>query len=127
MIKKCNNILKYMKTKGHSNPAFLLAQVGAHAANKFAERIASLELTPPDSGILSMLHRAEDISQQDLAERLGIHPSRLVAILDALEARGIVKREANPDDRRQYALRLTDKGKETLVAIGSVAREHQDA
>src|SRR5262245_21057105 len=119
--------LMFMKTKGLSSPAFLLAQLGAHAANRFAERIRALALARSDSGILYLLRGEEGISQQDLAERLGIYPSRLVAILDALEERGIVKREPNSDDRRQYALYLTEKGKETLAEIGRVAREHQDA
>jgi len=48
-----------------------------------------------------------------------------VAILDELESRGLVERR--PDDRLHYALHLTNKGKETLVKIGQIAREHQDA
>ena len=35
--------------------AFLLAQVGAHAALRFGERLSHLKLTPPDAGILQML------------------------------------------------------------------------
>src|ERR1700761_8191482 len=88
-------------------PAFLLTQLGSHAASQFAERLASLDLTPPDAGILRLLRAAAGLSQQELAARLQIHPSRLVAILDNLEKRGVVEGRANPDDRRLYSLHLT--------------------
>ena len=70
---------------------------------------------------------AAGLSQQELASKLQIHPSRLVAILDNLEKREFVERRANPDDRRLYSLHLTEKGGEVLEGIGKVAREHQDA
>ncbi len=108
-------------------PAFLLAQLGAHAASRFAERLGVLELTPPDVGILRLLRVAAGLSQQVLAAKLQIHPSRLVAILDNLEKRRLVERRANPDDRRLYSLHLTKDGGEVLERIGKVAREHQDA
>ncbi len=107
-------------------PAFLLAQLGAHAASQFAERLLVLQLTPPDVGILRLLRVVSGLSQQELAAKLQIHPSRLVAILDNLEKRGLVERRANPDDRRLYSLHLTKVGGELLEKIGKVAREHQD-
>src|SRR5215472_3507231 len=110
-----------------SQPAFLLAQLGAHAASQFAERMKVLDLASYDAGIVRLLRVAAGLSQQELAARLKIHPSRLVAILDNLEKRGIVERRANPEDRRLYSLYLTNEGGEVLEKIGKVAREHQDA
>ena len=107
--------------------AFLLAQVGAHAASQFAGRLARLELAPPHAGILRILGRQPAITQQALATALGMQPSRLVALVDELESRGLIERRENPDDRRSYALYPTDKGRAALEAIGRVAREHQQA
>jgi len=107
--------------------AFLLTQVGAHAAMRFGERISRLSLTPPDAGILRMLGASGGLSQQELSTRLGIHPSRLVAILDALEEQRLVERQPNTDDRRQYALHLTEKGRGTLSEIGRIGREHTES
>jgi DNA-binding MarR family transcriptional regulator len=112
---------------GQNQPAFLLSQLGAHAASQFAERLGVLELTPADAGILRLLLVEAGPSQQELASRLRIHPSRLVAILDNLEKRGCVERRANSDDRRLYSLHLTKAGGEALEKIGHVARSHQDA
>ena len=107
--------------------AFLLAQVGAHAAMRFSERVSGLNLTPPDAGILRMLGASGGISQQDLSTRLSIHPSRLVAILDALEERRLVERRPHTDDRRQYALHLTEQGHGMLSEISRIGREHMDS
>ena len=108
-------------------PAFLLAQVGAHAAAKFAERLGPLGLTPVHVGSLRIIAASAGSSQQDVAERLGMFPSRLVALVDELEERGLVQRLENPQDRRIYILQLTAQGKQVLQSIGRVAREHQAA
>jgi len=107
--------------------AFLLAQVGAQAAKRFGERLVPLGMTPPQAGILRLLARSGGLSQRDLAERLGIHPSRLVAILDEMETAGLVVREANSGDRRLYSLQLTAAGRERIAELGRVARQHNDA
>ena len=110
-----------------SSVAFLLAQVGARAAQQFAQALVPLQLTPSDAGIIRLLSHSPGISQQDLARRLDMHASRLVAVIDALEERGLVVREANAQDRRIYSLRLTDAGGEMMRALGDVARAHNDA
>ena len=115
------------KKKGGAQLAFLLAQVGGHAASQFAERLVVVQLTPPHAGILRLLGISAGMSQQELSGKLGIHPSRLVAILDELERRGFVQRQPNADDRRQYALHLTDSGNRVLGEIGQIGREHQEA
>jgi DNA-binding MarR family transcriptional regulator len=112
---------------GLKQPAFLLSQLGAHAASQFTERLGVLELTPADAGILRLLRVEAGPSQQQLATRLQLHPSRLVAILDNLEKRGLVERRAHAQDRRLHSIQLTKNGDEILEKIGKVAREHQDA
>jgi DNA-binding MarR family transcriptional regulator len=120
-------ITESSSARGGSSPAFLLAQVGAHAAGKFAERLSALNLSPPHAGILRVVHTSGGISQQSLAEHLRILPSRLVVLIDELEERGMVERRADPADRRSYALHLTNEGRDTMKAIGRVACDHQDA
>jgi DNA-binding MarR family transcriptional regulator len=107
--------------------AFLLSQVGAHAAARFAELLAPLHLSPPHAGILRVLGKSAGLSQQELASMLNMHPSRLVGLVDELETSGFVKRQENADDRRTYALHLTDEGQAILGEIGRIAKEHQDS
>jgi DNA-binding MarR family transcriptional regulator len=114
------------REKPRMSTAFLLSQVGARAAQLFGELLAPLKFTPPDAGILRLLARSPGISQQELARRLDMHASRLVAVIDALEQRGLVAREMNADDRRLYSLQVTEKGREALGAIGAVARAQDE-
>ena len=112
------------KSKG---AAFLLAQVGAHAAATFADRLSPLDLTPAHAGLLRMIAVSAGASQQEIADKLRMFPSRLVGLIDQLQERGLVERGPHPDDRRTHALRLTADGQRTIEAIGKIGREHQDA
>ena len=107
--------------------AFLLAAVGAHAAARFTERVADLDLTPPQVGLLGLIAASPGQSQQAVAQMLGMPPSRLVGLVDALADRGLVERRRNRTDRRLHALHITDEGQAMLVRIGKVGREHDDA
>jgi DNA-binding MarR family transcriptional regulator len=51
-------------------------------------------------------------------------PSRLVALLDKLESRGLIEGRRNPDDRR-HSLHLTEKGRATVKLIEEISGEHQ--
>jgi DNA-binding MarR family transcriptional regulator len=105
--------------------AFLLAQLGAHAAAAFAERLRPLELTPPQAGVLRRLGQFPGQSQRELADALGMHAPRLVALIDELEDRGLVARDRDPEDRRNYAISLTDEGQRALAELAHVARRHE--
>jgi len=118
-------MMKPSRNRDVFQAAFLLAQVGGHAASRFANRLAELELGPPHAGILRMLGSTPAMTQQALAGALRILPSRLVALLDELEGRALIARRENPDDRRSYALHITEKGRSTLETIGRISREHQ--
>jgi DNA-binding MarR family transcriptional regulator len=113
------------KPRGGPGAAFLLAQVGAHAAAKFAERLAGLNLVPAHAGIFRILSSTPAISQQALAAAVGTVPSRLVGLIDDLESQGLVERRPHETDRRSYALHLTEKGKSTLESISRIARDHR--
>ena len=104
--------------------AFLLAQLGAHAAARYGERIADLDLTPAQTGVLRLVMTGPGLSQRDLATRLGVGPSTVVALVDELETRGLLERRRSPTDRRHHALHLTDAGTRTMAEVRTVAVEH---
>ncbi|GAA3004946.1 MarR family winged helix-turn-helix transcriptional regulator [Kitasatospora albolonga] len=108
-----------------TNPAFLLAQVGGHAATRFAERTAELGLNPPDVGLLRMIATRPGLSQRALAEQLGVVPSRVVALIDGLEKKGLVERRRSTEDRRHHELHLSPVGLQSLHAVREVATVHE--
>ncbi|MCW2539080.1 MAG: mexR [Frankiales bacterium] len=107
--------------------AFLLAQLGKHAADQFAERISALGLVPAQAGIVCAIAADPGRSQQALSEQLGPLPSRVVSFVDDLERQGWVVCRRNPTDRRLYALYLSAAGEERLRELSVVARRHEQA
>jgi DNA-binding MarR family transcriptional regulator len=107
--------------------AFLLSQLGAQATARFSERIASLDLTPPQVGFLRLVGCEAGSSQQAIASRLGMAPSRLVPLIDDMEERALVERRRDPKDRRNHALYLTAKAGRLMGELNRVAIAHEEA
>lgn len=130
MIIRCTwfvNCYRYAVYTDHPDgAAFLLAAVGALAAGRFAERIATLELSPPQTGLLRLVAASPGRSQQELADVLGTPPSRLVALVDGLADKGLLERRRNEHDRRLHALHLTAAGETMMGRIAEVSRTHND-
>ena len=106
--------------------AFLLSQLGAHAADSFGERIAVLGIAPRHAGILRLIAAGPSCNQQNLAKQLGVLPSRMVMLIDELAERGLVERQRSQKDRRHSELVLTQGGKELLEKLNRLAVEHED-
>jgi DNA-binding MarR family transcriptional regulator len=105
--------------------AFLLAQIGAHAAARFAERVGALGVDPPTVGLLRMIATQPGRSQQSLAVELGVVRSRVVALIDSLEAKGLVERRRSTQDRRNHALHLTAEGTALMGRMRDVGMAHE--
>jgi MarR family transcriptional regulator, transcriptional regulator for hemolysin len=58
--------------------------------------------------ILSRLERQPDVSQNELAAIAEVSAMTIARLIDRLEELGLVKRCADPDDRRIWRLRLTE-------------------
>lgn len=109
-----------------SGGAFLLAQLGAHAAGRFGERVGELGLAPPDVGLLRMIALEPGRSQRSLATDLGVVPSRVVALIDSLEKKGFVERRRSAEDRRHHELYVSEDGRRALGRVREVAALHED-
>jgi DNA-binding MarR family transcriptional regulator len=112
--------------KAHTSLGFLLSQVGAHAARRFAQRLAAIDLHPPLFRALNVVDASEGQSQQAIGEAIGAPPSRMVAIVDELEERGLVERRPHPSDRRIRAVYLTPAGRKLLARGRRIASEHEE-
>lgn len=100
---------------------FMLSSLGHAVAATFTGRLAPLALEPREFALMRCLATCEGASQQAVGERLGLPPSRMVALVDALEARGLLERRPSPKDRRAHALHQTAAGKRLLARAISVA------
>ncbi len=69
--------------------------------------------------VVSELARHAAPSQLVLAQRIRYDKTRLIGLIDGLSDRGLVRRTADPADRRAHAIALTDHG----AAVHARARE----
>jgi DNA-binding MarR family transcriptional regulator len=61
--------------------------------------------------VLVCLDEQGDVSQQEIANGMGIDRSEVVHIIDSLESAGFVTRTRDDADRRKYRLAITDAGR----------------
>jgi DNA-binding MarR family transcriptional regulator len=108
------------------NTGYLISRLGFYASKQFAERLATMGLTPRTWGAMNMLDHEGDVSQQQLGRAAGIDPSSMVSTIDELEAKGWVERRRRPTDRRAYALHITDAGRDTLTRARRLAGSAQN-
>ncbi len=89
-----------------------------HAARLISERndaaLAPLRIDGRELGVLIVIDSHEPASQQQVAQRIGVDRTTMVAMLDALETKGLVSRRPDPEDRRRNVVALTAAGQDVL-------------
>jgi DNA-binding MarR family transcriptional regulator len=79
---------------------------------------ARWDLSPSQFNILNVLgDRPAGLSQTELSRLLIMHRSNVTGLVDRLEARGLVRREETPGDRRAYRVVLTDAGRALIQSV----------
>jgi len=111
---------------GESACGLLILRLGRAAGVRLGAALAALEMRPHEFGVLSGLAETGPMSQGRLGERMRVHPSNLVALIDGLEADGLVVRRRDPADRRRYMIELTAAGARRLERARHAAEETED-
>jgi DNA-binding MarR family transcriptional regulator len=73
--------------------------------------------------VLSVVAEGRRPSQLEAAQRVSIDRTTMVALLDALEQRGLVERRPDPADRRRNIVVLTDAGTKALTGAARATDE----
>jgi len=71
---------------------------------------AGVEISPAQMGILFLLKQKNGRSMSELSNVLSIDNSAITGLVDRMENAGFLERKANPYDRRQYVISITEKG-----------------
>jgi MarR family transcriptional regulator, lower aerobic nicotinate degradation pathway regulator len=82
----------------------------------FLEETAEQGLTPVQFAALQTVADRPGLDQRTLALAIGYDTSTLAGVVDRLEARGCLERQASPDDRRVRLLAITREGRRLLAA-----------
>ncbi len=82
-------------------------------------------VSPGEFGVLVLVEANPGINQTSLAKAVGADRSTMVPIIDRLERRGLLERQAMPGDRRAHALRLAKSGQARMARFRATVVEHE--
>jgi DNA-binding MarR family transcriptional regulator len=79
-----------------------------------AQALAPFGIDGRELAVLAVLATEYPLSQLEAAGRLGIDRTTMVALIDTLEAKGLVERHRSAQDRRKNTVQLTSAGQDCL-------------
>jgi len=98
-----------------------IAKVRNSIKNEMEIALIPYDITTTQFVVLLKLCEKDRMTQKELAKETNYKQSALTLILDKLETKKLIKREAKENDRRAYLIAITDEGKEfenRLVLVG---------
>lgn len=102
------------RTPSPTSPQDALGYLVKHAYHRLTvlsdTALAPLGIDSRDYGVLRALVGEGPMSQQDVAAKLRLDRTTMVARIDGLEAKRMVSRRPDPVDRRRNAVELTEHG-----------------
>ena len=99
-----------------------VARMAAIAGREVSEELKECGLLGSDFDILATLRRAgEPLTPTALYQSAMLSSGAMTARLDKLEQRGLITRQAAPDDRRSLLVNLTDAG---LALVDEAVERH---
>lgn len=103
--------------RSDKSPVLPSHRVPAHLARRFhqiclgvtGEILLGEDLTPMLWGVLVAVLEEPGNGQRYVASRVGVDPVTFGQMIDVLEQKDLVRRQANPDDRRAHQLYVTQR------------------
>ena len=106
-----------------SRLGYLLKHAQQRLAQAAAPVMTEFGIDGRELAVLTVLAAGHALSQQEAAEQLGVDRTTMVALVDALEAKGLVERQRSPQDRRKNIVLLTQAGADCLRGAGAARDE----
>ena len=109
-----------MKEENNGSRMVPALERATHAVALWIERSQSdFQLTQAEAHVLAYLAEHPTCSINDLHHSFGHKRSTLTSLLDRLEIRGWIQRDAHPSSRRLVQVRLTGSGRPIADRVGA--------
>ena len=102
---------------------FLLTEVVRLQLRVYNQRFRATGLNQSQVAALIHLDRIEELSQTDLADRLGMRKAAAGTLIEGLEGKGLVERRRSREDRRLQLVSITDAGRQVVDDVDHMAEE----
>ena len=95
----------------------LLRRAYQRASGHLAARIRGIDLTPVQHATLIRLWEFGPLSQNQLGRLVAMPPANIHSLVRRLEARGLLRRDPSPKDKRLLTVSLTDEGRKMAASL----------
>ena len=102
---------------GDESLADAFGAVARRLREKSAETLAPWDIAPAHLRALRTLARHGTMRLSELSDHLQIAPRTATEVVDALQSRDLVRRLADPGDRRATLVEVTEHGADVLAQI----------
>jgi DNA-binding MarR family transcriptional regulator len=109
----------------HAAPGHLIRRAHQLAVSIFAEKTAAFELTPVQFAMLNALMDEPGEDQITLAGKVAFDAATSGAVIARLEAKGLLRRDADPKDKRRKLLTATAEGEKIVIAMKAAVSDVQ--
>jgi DNA-binding MarR family transcriptional regulator len=119
-VKTLTNTFDY-----HAAPGHLIRRAHQLAVSIFAEKTAAFDLTPVQFAMLNALMDEPGEDQITLAGKVAFDAATSGAVIARLEAKGLLRRDADPKDKRRKLLTATNEGEKIVIAMKAAVADVQ--
>jgi DNA-binding MarR family transcriptional regulator len=109
----------------YNQPGHLIRRLQQIAVSLFLEEAAVFELTPVQYAALAAIDAYPGIDQASLASSIGFDRSTIGGVLDRMEVKRLVERQATSRDRRVKIVHLTAEGRSILDELSEASARAQ--
>lgn len=99
---------------------YVISNTGRRLNQRLQQLFHEHDITPEQWSLLMCLDEHDGITHKDLAQRTDKDPANITRLVDQLERKALVKRAANPNDRRSQLLYITDTGRTSAHELAPI-------
>ncbi|MEG1496638.1 MAG: MarR family transcriptional regulator [Clostridiales bacterium] len=93
----------------------------------FSERkLQNRNLGFPEQLVLMYLSQGRECNQEQIAQHLGIDKGAIAKTIGKLEAKGLIKRQENPENKREKRISITAQANAVLGEMSQILQEWND-
>lgn len=115
-----------MEHEMESSVFFSIFQLMHFMRYQSMKRMEEADIKPNQAGILFSLKRWGELSQKQLAEKIGITPPSMTVAIRKMEEIGYVRRKHDESDKRVIKIQLAPKGEECIESVKKVVEDMEE-
>lgn len=99
---------------------YVISNTGRRLNQRLQQLFQDHDVTPEQWSLLICLDGHDGITHKDLAQRTDKDPANITRLVDQLERKALVRRVANPSDRRSQLLYVTESGRTNAHTLAPI-------